>query len=38
MEVIEVRSYKERLFKQRMLYLATQSKAQKADIHNSIAF
>lgn len=38
MEVIEVRSYKERLFKQHMLYLGTESKALKADIHNSITF
>lgn len=38
MEVIEVRSYKEGLFKQHMLYLGTESKAHKADIHNSITF
>lgn len=36
--MIEVKSYKERLFKQYMLYLVTESKAYKADIHNSIAF
>lgn len=36
--MIEVKSYTERLFKQYMLYLVTESKAYKADIHNSIAF
>lgn len=36
--MIEVRSYKERLLKQHMPYLATERKAQKADIPNSTPF